>query len=229
MREHWQQIDRFFHISDPEVGEQEVPFKKLEPLNNKLRTRFKKYWIPGTHLSVDESIQRFMGRASEVINIPSKPTPEGFKFWVLANQGYVLDWMWHAKGEKYGLYDLDDFWTEDLGFSKTQAVVFDLVRQQAVFDKSTHIISMDNLFTSAKLLAQLKEEGFGAAGTVRTTKTAREEVEEKYGTKRQKQLKEVDRGLDRTLSDLKLKYSTQLAWGQLYRKVSKDGEVMELA
>ena len=43
---------------------------------------------------------------------------------------------------------------------------------------------MDNLFTSAKLLAQLKEEGFGAARTVRTTKTAREEVEEKYRTKR---------------------------------------------
>ena len=137
--------------------------------------------------------------------------------------------MWHAKGEKYGPYDLDDFWTEDLGFSKTQAVVFDLARQQGVSDKSTHIVWMDNLFTLAKLLAQLKEEGFGAAGTVRTIKTAREEVEEKYGTKRQKQLKEVDRGLDRTLSDLKLKYSTQLAWGQLYGKVSKDGEVMELA
>ena len=55
-RERWEQIDRFFHISDPEEGEQEVPFKKLEPLNNRLRTRFKKYWIPGTHLVVDESI-----------------------------------------------------------------------------------------------------------------------------------------------------------------------------
>lgn len=43
---------------------------------------------------------------------------------------------------------------------------------------------MDNLFTLAKLLAQLKEEGFGAAGTVRTTKTAREEVEENYRTER---------------------------------------------
>lgn len=81
-----------------------------------------------------------MGRASEIINIPSKPIPEGFKVWVLANQGYVLDWMWYTKGEKYGLYDLDDFWTEDLGFSKTQAVVFDLVRQQGISDKSTYII-----------------------------------------------------------------------------------------
>ena len=228
-RERWQQIDRFFHISDPEKDEGQVPFKKLEPLNDRLRRRFKKYWIPGTHLAVDESIQRFMGRSSEIVNIPSKPTPDGFKVWLLGNQGYILDWMWHAKGEKYGPYDLDDFWTEDLGFSKTQAVVFDLVKQQGISDKAMHIIWMDNLFTSAKLLAQLKQEGFGAAGTVRTTKTAREEVEEKHGTKRQKQLKEVDRGLDRTLSDLKLKHGGQLTWGQLFGQLSKDGEVTELA
>ena len=65
--------------------------------------------------------------------------------------------------------------------------------------------------------------------SVRTTKTAREEVEEKYGTKRQKQLKEMVRGLVPTLSDLKLKHGGQLAWGQLYRQLSKDGEVMEIS
>ena len=59
---------------------------------------FKKYWKPGTHLVVDETIQRFMGRAKEIVNIPSKPIPEGFKIWVLANKGYVLDWLYHAKG-----------------------------------------------------------------------------------------------------------------------------------
>ena len=45
---------------------------------------------------------------------------------------------------------------------------------------------MDNLFTLAKLLIQLKEKGFSSTRTIRTTKTAREEVEEKRGTKRQK-------------------------------------------
>ena len=39
-----------------------------------------------------------MGRAREIINISSKPTPEGFKIWVLANDDYVLDWIYHAKG-----------------------------------------------------------------------------------------------------------------------------------
>ena len=39
-----------------------------------------------------------MGRSKDIVNILSKPTPEGYKIWVLANQGYVLDWMYHTKG-----------------------------------------------------------------------------------------------------------------------------------
>ena len=107
----WQQIDRYFHISKPQQSRHKTPFMKLEPLSETLRKAFKKYWKPDTHLAVDETIQRFMGRAREIVNIPSKPTPESFKIWVLANEGYVLDWMYHAKDSerKDGLQDLDDF------------------------------------------------------------------------------------------------------------------------
>lgn len=88
------QIERFFHISPPQERlnpTHQSPFEKLEPLNEQLRQAFKKYWKTGTHLAVDGTIQRFMGRASETVNIPSKPEPEGFKIWVLANAGYILD------------------------------------------------------------------------------------------------------------------------------------------
>ena len=182
----WQQIDRFLHISKPQLPQEtqrESPFQKLEPLNKQLRQRFKQYWKAGTHLAVDKKIQRFIGRSKEIVNIPSKPTPEGFKIWVLANTGYVLDWLYHAKGDSQGPIDLDDFWTEDLGFSKTQAVVLDLVTQFGIAGDLQHIIWLDNLFTSARLLRQLKKEGFGAAGTVRTAKTARETIEETVGLK----------------------------------------------
>ena len=60
-----------------------------------------------------------MGRSKEIINIPSKLIPKGFKIWVLANTGYILDWLYYAKGDSQGPVNLDDFWTEDLGFSKT--------------------------------------------------------------------------------------------------------------
>ena len=93
-----------------------------------------------------------MGRAKEIVNIPSKPIPEGFKIWVLANSSYILDWLYHAKGDRLGPVDLDDFWTKDLGFSNTQAVVLDLVKQYGILDNYQHIIWLDNLFTSARLL-----------------------------------------------------------------------------
>ena len=203
-------LKRFLHISPshpPDYsGPKETPFEKVEPLNETLRTAFKKYWVPGTHLAVDETIQSFMGRAVEVVNIPSKPTPEGFKIWILANAGYVLDWLYHAKGDYLGPVDLDDYWTKHLGFSKTHAVVLDLVTQADVNTDFHHIIWLDNLFTSKRLLLQLKAEGFGAAGTVRTSKTAREKIEESEGSKQQQEklLKEKDRGLDPLLSSLKL-------------------------
>ena len=84
--------------------------------------------------------------------------------------------MFHAKGDKYGPVDLDDYWTKDLGFSKTQAVVLDLLKQQGISNDNWHIVWLDNLFTSAWLLTILRELGFGAAGIVRTTKTKRERV-----------------------------------------------------
>ena len=68
------------------------------------------------------------------------------------------------------------------GFSKTQAVVLELLAQDGIAKNRNHIVWLDNLFTSVRLLVALKSEGFGAAGTVRTKKTAREVLEEKEGT-----------------------------------------------
>ena len=132
-------------------------------------------------MAVDETIQRFMGRAKETLTIPTKPEPIGFKIWVLANAGYMLDWMYHAKGsgKDEGPQNLEDFWTEDCGLSKTQAVVLDLLTQEGIPPSNQLIVWLDNLFTSARLLSRLKQEGYGAAGTVRLSKTAREEDEEK--------------------------------------------------
>ena len=224
----WEQIDRFLRVSKPTSSNPTV-FEKLEELSEHLRHAFKRFWSIGTHLTVDESIQRFQGRSAATVNIPSKPVPEGYKVWVLANAGYVLDWLFHAKGDKFGPVDLDEVWTKDEGFSKTQAVVLDLLAQRGISDLNKHVVWLDNLFTSARLLSVLRELGFGAAGTVRVTKTKRDEYEEKHGTKAQKQQKEKNRGLDTSLSDLKLEYGAQLEWGQLYGVISADKRVAQFA
>ena len=228
----WQQIDRFFHVSKPlQLGQKEPTFDKLEPLSAVLREAFKKYWKSGTHLAVDETIQRFIGRAKEIVNIPSKPTPEGFKIWVLANQGYVLDWIYHAKGRNKGEgpQDLDDYWTDYLGFTQTQAVILDLVSQDGISKDHFHIIWLDNLFTSARLLTRLDEEGFGAAGTIRTSTTRREDLEAIDSSQAQRTSTEPNRGLDSRLLDLRNKWNTGIDWGKLYSYLSEDKRVLELA
>lgn len=237
-RNRWEQIDRYLHISAPQTeaqrqGKKEKVFQKLEPLATDLRNAFKQYWQIGTHLTIDESIQRFLGRAAEVVNIPSKPTPEGFKIWCLANGGYVVDWLWHGKGSKAedGPYKLPAHWMKEEGFSKTQAVVLELLARQLGLAKNKHIIWLDNLFTSHDLLAFMREYmGIGAAGTVRITKTKREEEEASRGTKAQKKRgkeKEENRGVDASLAELKNKFGPSIEWGKLYARVSGDQNIIQ--
>ena len=232
-RNRWEQIDRFLHISKPQGDKKtrQSPYDKLEPLSSHLRRKFKQYWKTGKHIAIDETIQRFMGRAWETVNIPTKPTPEGYKIWVLAQAGYVLDWLYHIKGDKAneGPVGLDKKWTYRLGFSRTEAVVLQLMTQCGL-SKDKHIVWLDNLFTTERLLTQLREEGFGAAGTIRLKKTVTEEKEETSGTQKQKKKKkEPFQGIDSSLADLKIKYASQIPWGRLYGKLSKNKKVMHLA
>jgi hypothetical protein len=43
--------------------------------------------------------QQALQSTNDTVNIPTKPTPIGFKIWVLADQGYVFDLLWHVKGD----------------------------------------------------------------------------------------------------------------------------------
>lgn len=150
--------------------------------------------------------------------------------------------MWHAKGANEGPVDLDASFTQDEGFSKTQAAVLDLLLQedastgQRLYAPHKHIVWLDNLFTSVKLLERLRELGIGAVGTVRTTRTRREELGDKEvnfqakntpaGYQKQKAPAEQ---MDPQLVELKLTHIAQIPWGNLYGSLSKNSTVLELA
>ena len=98
-----------------------------------------------------------MGYAPKIINIPSKLTPEGFKIWVLTNKGYILNQLQHTRGNG-GLVNLDESFTKDEGFLKTQVVILNLIIQRdpntnkPLYPPRKHIIWLNNLFISVKLL-----------------------------------------------------------------------------
>lgn len=206
----WQQIHRFLHVFD-EGAELAKPssnstnpnpkrFKaheKVTLIADIVRTNFRRYWTPSTHLTVDECIEGFCGRSPDTVNIPSKPTPIGYKIWAIGDSGYILDFLFHVKGDGKtdGPQELNRHWLNGppntRTFSKTQAVVLELATRLPENGKG-HCIWMDNLFTSDKLLRELRDRGIGGAGTVRMSKTKREENEKR----RQGQGARVDRDID---------------------------------
>ena len=61
-----------------------------------------------------------------------------------------------------------------------------------------HAVHIDNLFTSSKLLSTLRDYGIGAAGTVRTSRTKREENKE---IREKQELESYDLLQDQDLSE----------------------------
>jgi hypothetical protein len=183
-RDRFMQIDRFIHVSSkpPEVLRELSPFQKIATLSARLQANFASVWLAGSHLAVDECIQRFTGRSNATVTIPCKPTPTGYKVWVLAEQGYILNWLWHRKGETYGPIDLDAKWLQQ-GFTKTESVPLTLLSRLPNVGKGS-IVYLDNLFTSTRLCRAFREQGIGACGTVRMSATAREESEAKQSNPR---------------------------------------------
>jgi hypothetical protein len=43
----------------------------------------------------------FTGRSKETTLVKKKPTPVGFKVWVIAQHGFFLRWLWHVKRSPY--------------------------------------------------------------------------------------------------------------------------------
>ena len=129
----WKQINRYFHVFDPALDHPAPnrtarPHEKVDPLAKLLLSAFQRYWKPATDVAIDECIEGFTGRSGDTVNIPTKPTPIGFKIWTLADKGYVFDLLWHVKGDgkDEGPQGLQLKW-EKQGFSRTQAVVLELM------------------------------------------------------------------------------------------------------
>ena len=145
--------------------------------------------------------------------------------------------MWHAKGANEGPVDLDTSFTEEEGFSKTQAVVLNFLLQeddfikQRLYPPGKYVVWLDNLFISVKLLIRLQELGIGAAGTVRTTRIRCEELGDEEGniSSGRYKWKTPAEQMDPQLIELKLTHAAQILWGTLYGSLFKDSTVLELA
>ena len=71
-------------------------------MNSYIQARNLELFQPGRDVAVDEAMARFEGRSHETTTIPGKPIPTSYKVWVIAQGGFFLQWIWHAKGKSGG-------------------------------------------------------------------------------------------------------------------------------
>ena len=107
LKNQFEQLKRYIRCSPVLENSFHIIFNRVDKLSKHLQVLCHKFQRPSPHLAINKTIQRFVNRVPEIVNIPSKPTPKGFKIQVLANQGYVLDQLWYTKSNKKGLVDLN--------------------------------------------------------------------------------------------------------------------------
>ncbi|KAJ0130256.1 putative 4-hydroxy-2-oxoglutarate aldolase [Fusarium oxysporum f. sp. albedinis] len=173
-------ITRYFRTFDytkldvRDQGDLPKTFQAAEEWSNHIQRVSIELYLPGTNLTVDECIIPFTGRSKETTLVKGKPTPVGFKVWVIAQQGYFLQWLWHVKALPYTAVIVDLPTPKPVGkkgklrteipLSNTQSVVVHLVKR--LLTQTYHVFT-DNLFLSPQLFRLLRQLGFGATGTAR--------------------------------------------------------------
>ncbi|RKK77629.1 hypothetical protein BFJ70_g17123 [Fusarium oxysporum] len=173
-------INRYFRtfnytkVDVRDEGDLPKTFQVAEEWSDLIQKVSNELYLPGTNLTVDECMVPFTGRSKETTLVKGKPTPVGFKVWVIAQQGFFLRWLWHMKSSPYTAVIVDlptpkpvgkkgKLWTE-IPLSNTQSVVVHLVKR---LHPQTYHVFTDNLFSSPQLFRLLRQLGFGATGTTR--------------------------------------------------------------
>ncbi|UPK96435.1 hypothetical protein LCI18_007370 [Fusarium solani-melongenae] len=174
-------IHRYLRLYDytkvDETDEGNLPkvFQAVEEWSDHIQRISAELCDPGSHLAVDECMIRYTGRSHDITFIRNKPTPLGFKIWVVAQYGFFIHWLWHVKDSPYGIAAIPKKKgrkaliapvTNDkmIPLNNTQAVVVALVN---MLPKGRYHVFVDNLFSSADLFRSLRAHGYGATGTAR--------------------------------------------------------------
>ena len=92
-RKRWEQMKRYFHIENPKLVRRDHHsgllddsrfYHKVQWLAEHEQTIYMRIVDPGSVLSYDEAMIRFMGRVSNLVSASHKPIKEGYEYMALA-------------------------------------------------------------------------------------------------------------------------------------------------
>jgi Transposase IS4 len=148
----------------------------LEPIASLVRQKCRQKWSPSSYLCIDEAMVPYRGRTSHKTKMKNKPVAEGYKIWVLADNGYVSDWLWHSQRDgpegipKKGLWvdQLTSNGLESIELAPTFALVIRLATRLREL-RSTRIfcLYLDNLLLNVNVAQALLALNICCMGTTR--------------------------------------------------------------
>jgi hypothetical protein len=152
-RDRFMQLLRFFRVTAQEEGAADRdPLPHVRSLAAKLNVSFAAHSSPGQHLTLDEAMAAFKGRAHIKQYIPSKPHKWGYKIYCLSSEDYLLRFEVYAGKEER---------------SADGATYDTVMRMLQGYEDRAHILFTDNWFTSPALLLALQHKGIRLCGSVR--------------------------------------------------------------
>jgi hypothetical protein len=161
-RNRYKYILRYLHFNNnSEANNTMNKLKKLGNIINLLKKRFKDPTTPSQELCIDESLTLWKGKLSFKQFIPSKRNRFEIKFFMLCEckTGYILNFIiYTGLGTEISI-------VPELGISGS--VVQTLMKD---YLKKSHILYVDNWYSSPALFDHLFKNDTGACGTVRKNK-----------------------------------------------------------
>ena len=120
---------------------------------------------------------RFKGRSHGITTIPGKPIPTRFKYFILADEGYIINFKYTAPGLLEGEFN-EDINSRVISILE-KGILTKLLNTQAIIKRLVSILYsrvtksygyhlyLDNLFVSWKLYYLLKSKGIIVTKTYR--------------------------------------------------------------
>jgi hypothetical protein len=171
----WDQIHRHLTFNPTPRHQNDTWFSRVEPVATTIRQNCQNAVKSSSWVAVDEAMAGYAGRTKHCVNLPSKPTPKGYKIWVLAlKHGYIWSWRWHSRTDgpesigKNSRLVHQPVPMVPVQLAPTYLVVQDLC--QELQDKEfgvRHLVFLDNLFLTLALAHTLLQIGVGVMGTTR--------------------------------------------------------------
>ena len=155
------QIAKYFHSYNNKAipDENSDRLIKVRTVMEYLTQKYKTYYIPDKHVSLDEGSMAWRGRLSFKVYNPNKPDKYGVKLYMVAEAktGYVFDF------EVYS--------------GTGRATIETVMNLMAPLRNKGYHLYMDNYYNSVALSEQLLEEGVYTCGTLRMQRGAPKDLQ----------------------------------------------------